>query len=1217
MKFIYSILLLFVTFAYLSAQTLVDKWDATYSSDATVNDIISDANGNVYTLFTEDNGTDFDIKLIKHDKSGTQQWVKTYASNYGNDNDFGIKLLLDASNNIYFLGSINPNESYNGFVLKKYNSAGTQQYEYVNTGISGAEPYDFALNSANEAFVCAKRFQNSTVKNDAFLYRISSSGSFSALATYEAGGASTDQAGYRVGITGSDVKVAVVDGTSYLRILTYPTNFSTGTDTQTGNRRYTASGTLGTVDEMAIVDENEIYVMSKNDGVYFLRRFDTSSPIANEFGSDITDMDQINSMYVDASSNIYLTGYETISGSFAHKELVLKKYNSAGTQQFDSNLKPNGVSTNHSTFSSAGTYVSEDASGDIVVLGNLVWDDPTNGNSNVSTYIGAVTFNTSGVQQEIIPYNNEVSIVPAQAGTLSADGSVYFAGEFLNNVYFYGLCDPPTVDLGADVSEDYDPSGNSLLLLDAGAGFASYSWSTGATSQTISVSESGTYSVTVTNESGCPMTDEMTYSINPIDQTISWDQTITGLSYRDPSNFVLMATASSGLEVNFSASPSGIVNIISNDGNWEIEILKPGNVTITATQEGDENYNGAVQVQKSVTISHAKFFWVGNSGNYSTFGSHWARSSGGSTFHNFPPDEFSDIYFDANSFTTPAAEVSSGSSIKCHDLLVQGVLNNPTLVLNNIKIFGSLDASDDITFNIWVMTFESDASQTINFHNNTISSGGNLSFQGGGSWEFTGDLTLNSGRFYVQTADIVISSGVTITTSRPFILRPGTSLTNNGALIFESGADFLNEPGSSFSGNDFTFRRNTRYADGRYSFIGSPVQANSQTTVSDLGTNVYTYDEAQSTDMMSLSRWISPIGTDQLAPARGYTQANQQLIEFIGKPNTGTITYTGSYENDGWHLVSNPYPAAIFIDDFLDANINTTDAIYIWDDNNSASGRGSNDDYIVSNKTAATDISGTNNESRWNNHIGSAQGFFVKLDGAPGNITFTEAMRRSGNNADGNFFRKAENENPILRLNLTHADGLIKQTIVGWNESVSDTEIAEGYDALAFNPQADYAIYTEKAGEYLTIQTITSSKAEVPVGFNVAEAGNYALAFNLEHLTKPMYLHDELTDEFVDITEGTYSFYTEAGQIRDRFSLTDAARVLALADRKTNIYAFDKTLHITSPGSQPAQYQLYNLSGARLMTVYTIGKTDIDLNHLTSGIYFVSNGVETRKIILK
>jgi Tfp pilus assembly protein PilX len=43
-------------------------------------------------------------------------------------------------------------------------------------------------------------------------------------------------------------------------------------------------------------------------------------------------------------------------------------------------------------------------------------------------------------------------------------------------------------------------------LLDAGSGGSSYLWSTGATSQTITVNAPGTYSVTVSN--GCAKTDQ-------------------------------------------------------------------------------------------------------------------------------------------------------------------------------------------------------------------------------------------------------------------------------------------------------------------------------------------------------------------------------------------------------------------------------------------------------------------------------------------------------------------------------------------------------------------------------------------------------------------------------------------------------------------------------------------------------------------------------------
>jgi len=52
--------------------------------------------------------------------------------------------------------------------------------------------------------------------------------------------------------------------------------------------------------------------------------------------------------------------------------------------------------------------------------------------------------------------------------------------------------------------------------LDAGGGYISYVWSTGASSRTISVSQTGTYSVLVTNEAGCSgSSDSVTVFVHP------------------------------------------------------------------------------------------------------------------------------------------------------------------------------------------------------------------------------------------------------------------------------------------------------------------------------------------------------------------------------------------------------------------------------------------------------------------------------------------------------------------------------------------------------------------------------------------------------------------------------------------------------------------------------------------------------------------------------
>jgi hypothetical protein len=69
----------------------------------------------------------------------------------------------------------------------------------------------------------------------------------------------------------------------------------------------------------------------------------------------------------------------------------------------------------------------------------------------------------------------------------------------------------PTVNLGADTAI----CSGSNLIIDAGAGFATYYWNTGATSQTITVNTANTYTVTVTNNDGCEASDTVVVSVNP------------------------------------------------------------------------------------------------------------------------------------------------------------------------------------------------------------------------------------------------------------------------------------------------------------------------------------------------------------------------------------------------------------------------------------------------------------------------------------------------------------------------------------------------------------------------------------------------------------------------------------------------------------------------------------------------------------------------------
>ncbi len=95
--------------------------------------------------------------------------------------------------------------------------------------------------------------------------------------------------------------------------------------------------------------------------------------------------------------------------------------------------------------------------------------------------------------------------------------------NYFHNISATSLCASPrvavvaTVGTGSPVNLGNDTTicAGSSLTLDAGNPGASYSWNTGANSQTISVNAAGTYSVTVTNAAGCSDTDTIMVMTTP------------------------------------------------------------------------------------------------------------------------------------------------------------------------------------------------------------------------------------------------------------------------------------------------------------------------------------------------------------------------------------------------------------------------------------------------------------------------------------------------------------------------------------------------------------------------------------------------------------------------------------------------------------------------------------------------------------------------------
>ncbi|MBC7411580.1 MAG: gliding motility-associated C-terminal domain-containing protein, partial [Bacteroidia bacterium] len=169
--------------------------------------------------------------------------------------------------------------------------------------------------------------------------------------------------------------------------------------------------------------------------------------------------------------------------------------------------------------------------------------------SNNPCGISAVTSNTypCGIPSYNYGSNNTLQICPSAANSICMD-RVELEISYV---------------LPAQITPVITPNGpltfcqGGSVTLDAGAGYPAYSWSNGATSQTINVSTSGTYTATVTSTTGCTTGNaSATVTVNPVPAPIT---TAVGPNSTICSGEIVTITTAptAGVTTNVFSTPTG------------------------------------------------------------------------------------------------------------------------------------------------------------------------------------------------------------------------------------------------------------------------------------------------------------------------------------------------------------------------------------------------------------------------------------------------------------------------------------------------------------------------------------------------------------------------------------------------------------------------------------------------------------------------------------
>jgi uncharacterized delta-60 repeat protein len=350
----------------------VQQWMAIYNGGANTlssgTAITVDGAGNVYvTGPSVGTGTNYDYVTIKYNSLGVEQWVSRY-NGPGNVADHSISIVLDASGNVYVTGfSTGVGTNYD-YAVVKYNASGVEQWVARHNGLGNADdrPCAVAVDGSGNVYVTG--YTTGTEAKDYTTIKYNSAGIQQWLKNYNGPGLGSDTAtGLAVDNSGNVIVTGGSDGGTTTGFDFATLKYNTA-GVQQWVSRYDGSG----IDDATAITTDgtgNIYVTGKTVGAstqydYATLKYNSAGiqQWVTIYNGPSNDWDVSTGIKVDGAGNIYVTG-RSVDGLTTNYDYATLKYNSAGAQQWLKRYNGAGNDRDHAN------GIGLDASGNVYVSG--------------------------------------------------------------------------------------------------------------------------------------------------------------------------------------------------------------------------------------------------------------------------------------------------------------------------------------------------------------------------------------------------------------------------------------------------------------------------------------------------------------------------------------------------------------------------------------------------------------------------------------------------------------------------------------------------------------------------------------------------------------------------------------------------------------------------------------------------------------------------------
>lgn len=398
--------------------------------------------------------------------------------------------------------------------------------------------------------------------------------------------------------------------------------------------------------------------------------------------------------------------------------------------------------------------------------------------------------------------------------------------------------------------------------------------------------------------------------------------------------------------------------------------------------------------------------------------------------------------------------------------------------------------------------------------------------------------------------------------------------------------------------------------------------------------------------------WINlnhnaPSGT--LNPGQGYAVAYSDADytkEFVGELNVGSVLFASTYtpgvtspywNQRGFNLAGNPYPAALDAVAFINANAKPNSNIYglyFWDE--AAAYLGERNDYatysLAGGVGSSAGLNGSNSDAP-DGFIAPMQGFMLQVKSTPFNqdaaiqIDFTNAMRTT----DEAYFYKEGDDRARIWLSVTGPQQDYNEVLVAFMDGAqvgldqSDAEKLKGNAKLAFYSMLDGGDFVIQGLPLLN----STDSYEIPLGVDAGFAGQYTFDVQkIENFASEtrITIEDRLAGTMINLrTDPQYvAQIANPGEIRDRFYLhfNGPTSVPKIDQKLTRVYAINNQIFIELSGNNKIlDVEIFNTLGQTVLrTPVNATEAIISLNG-GNVVYIVkvrtSQGLESHKILLR